>query len=60
MEYIHLVGTEQVQSAANQMRAAADDMQRAVGHLDEVLRQHSTRMNDWLQLFEQVLAERKP
>jgi Sec-independent protein translocase protein TatA len=36
-EYVHLVGTEQVQSAANSMREAAHEMRRAANEISEAM-----------------------
>ena len=45
-EYIHLVGVEQVQSAANRMITAAELMNRAVNNMSEVLCRHEKVMQD--------------
>lgn len=58
-EYIHLVGAEQVQSAANTMRSAADEMKSAASSIDYALTAHQRFMDDWLQRFEAAL-ERFP
>lgn len=65
-EYIHLVGSEQVQNAANTMRHAAEEMNRASANLEEVLFRHQRFLDDWLMRYEQVMnssaatAETKP
>lgn len=51
--YVTLLGAEQVQSAAGTMSRAADTMRSAAGSIDEALRQHAQRMDDWLQQFAQ-------
>jgi len=38
MEYIHLIGAEQVQSAGVSMRSSADDMRRAASDMLEAAR----------------------
>ena len=55
-EYMHLIGAEQVQTAANTMREAAHDMQNAASTMDFSLQQHRNLMDDWLQRLEQVLT----
>jgi hypothetical protein len=59
-EYMHLVGAEQVQTAANTMREAAHAMQNAASTMDFAFQQQRNFMDDWLQRFEVVLAEYKP
>ena len=54
-DYITLLGAEQVQAAANTMREAANEMQRAASYNDDVARQQRQFMDDWLQRFEAVL-----
>lgn len=56
-EYMHLIGAEQVQSAANVMRAAADEMSRAATSIEYTMQQHQRFMEDWLQRLE-AAAER--
>jgi len=57
--YVTLVGAEQVQSAASTMRSAADEMQRAAQNIEGSFERHQRFLDDWLQRFEQVLAEYK-
>ena len=54
-EYIHLVGAEQVQSAANRMASAAEDMKRAASQMDESLMRQQRFLDDWLLRLEEVL-----
>jgi hypothetical protein len=54
-DYIRLVGTEEVRHAANTMSEAADTIRRAVGDLDDALRQHRQFMTEWLAQFEAAL-----
>lgn len=49
-EYMHLIGAEQVQSAANSMRQAAHEMQQAASSIQEAV--SSQRM-----LFDNFLTE---
>lgn len=56
-EYVHLIGVEQIQTAANSMRSAADEMQRAASSLDYSLQQNQRFMDDWLQRFEAAIAK---
>jgi hypothetical protein len=55
-DYITLLGAEQVQSAANTMRSAADTMGCAVNNLDSMMERNHRFMNDWLQRFEDVVV----
>jgi predicted small secreted protein len=50
METIYLSGSEQVKSAANTMRAAAEDMQRAASAIDTALTLHQRFLDEWLAL----------
>jgi hypothetical protein len=53
--YVTLIGTEQVQTAANTMRTAADEMRHAAGTISEALDRHQRFLDDWLGRFEAVL-----
>lgn len=52
METIHLIGSEQVQSAASRMASAADDMLRAAANIDGSVSQ----MERVLQRFAEDMA----
>lgn len=54
-EYVTLVGAEQVQRAANEMRSAAETMRQSASNLDAVLSGHQRFLDDWLMRFEQAL-----
>ncbi len=56
-EYMTLLGTEQVERAANTMRQAAEDMRQAAGTLDYALENHRRQMDEWLYRFQQVVEE---
>ena len=56
-EFIHLIGTEDVQRAGNNMRAAAEEMTRAANTIDEALRQHQGFMNEWIDRVEAVFQK---
>lgn len=60
MNGVALHGAEQVGNAARRIESAAEDMNRAVGNLDDVLQRHRLFMEDWLQRFEQILTDNKP
>jgi hypothetical protein len=45
-KYVHLVGAEQVQSAANVMRTAADLMQRSAHEITYALEKHAGMMRE--------------
>ena len=59
-EYVTLLGAEQVQSAANSMRNAAEEMHRAANTIDAALQQHRMFMEEWISRFERALQERTP
>lgn len=56
-DFVHLVGTEGVQSAAHQIAAAAQTMARAASALDECLQRHLNRFEELVQRLEAVAAE---
>jgi len=47
-ESVHLVGAEQVQTAANTMKAAAAEMSRAASAIQEALERNQRFMDEWL------------
>ena len=49
MEYVHLVGGEEVQRAANTMREAAELMQRAAATISESNTQHQRCMTEFIE-----------
>lgn len=55
MDVIHLSGAEDVRSAANTMRAAADEMQRAALNIDGALERHQRFLETWLQQLQLIL-----
>lgn len=56
-DYVTLLGVEQVQSAANTMRSAAEEMQRAASTIDASLQQHRMFLDEWLSRFESAMKE---
>ena len=56
-EYMHLVGTEDVQRAGNVIAGAADNMYRAASNMDEALTRHGRFLDDWLIRLEEVLIK---
>lgn len=59
-EYVHLIGAEKVENAGHAMAGAAEQMRSSAGSIETALFQHQQFLNDWLQRYEQVLAEHKP
>ena len=64
METVVLMGTEDVrwaaglmQEAANTIASASDNMAHALRIQQQVIEQHETWMNDWLERFEQAVAK---
>jgi predicted DNA-binding protein (UPF0251 family) len=56
-KYAHLIGTEQVQSAANTMKEAAHEMQRAANTIHDALQRHEEKMCDALYIHGQIMIE---
>lgn len=54
-EYMHLIGAEDVRTAANRMASAGADMQQAATIIDSALERHRGFMDDWLQRLEAVM-----
>lgn len=52
MEHVHLIGTEQVQSAANTMREASYEMRRAANTIHEAFRIHNLMMQDFMEALQ--------
>lgn len=57
MEYITLLGAEQVQTAANTMRSAASRMSEVFANYEGTARQHQIFMDDWLLRFEKAIEK---
>jgi len=55
-KYMHLIGTEQVQSAANTVKEAAHEMTRAANTIHFALQRHEQVMQE---LLEELREERK-
>lgn len=55
-EYVTLLGAESVQQAGHHISQAAQEFNRSVGYLSEVLAQHQRFMDDWLEQFRVLLA----
>lgn len=58
MEYIHLIGVEQIQSAANAMRSSADEMKRAADNFDESVRRLILAMNEHANRVEEAMRQK--
>ena len=56
-EYVHLIGTEQVQSAANTMRDAAHDMRNAANTIHNALQRHEEMVCNALCIHGQIMIE---
>lgn len=56
-EYIHLVGTEEIRSAANTMASAAERMIDAHNWQSDLTTSHQRFMTEWLERFEQILKD---
>ena len=51
MEYVTLMGADDVRSAGNTMRGAADEMQRAASTISDALHQHRMAFEDTVRSF---------
>jgi hypothetical protein len=54
-EYMHLVGAEAVQSAANTMHAAAGEMSRAASSMQQAVVDHQRILENFLLEFQDIL-----
>lgn len=59
MEYIHLVGAEQVQTAANRIQSAADDIRRAGNQIEEAARILSRALDAHTAVMENYLLSKE-
>lgn len=59
MEYMTLLGAEQVQRAANNMMDAAHRMQNAVSEMGDHLRAQREFMSQWLADFQATISQGK-
>ena len=57
MDYVTLMGAEQVANAANTMRSAAENMNRAASTITCALEQHQRWMDDWLTRLQDVIGK---
>jgi hypothetical protein len=58
MQSLILVGAEQVASAGNNIKQAAEQMSNVSGNVQVVLEAHQRFLDDWLLRFEQMLDQR--
>jgi len=58
-EYVHLVGMEGLQSAANRIKNAADEMNRAAFCYQNIFDQQRIFMNEWIERFKEILSEKE-
>jgi len=57
-EYVHLIGAEDVRSAASTMSSAAHEMQRAASSIEHSLECHQRFLDDWLIRLDGMLSDR--
>lgn len=55
-EYMYLVGTEEMRSAGSSMCAAAEELSRGVGNLDEVLGRNLRTLESLVERMEVVVS----
>ena len=58
MEYITLMGAEEVRRAGSTMSSAAQQMQNAANSLSESLIAHQRFLDDWLYRLEEILKKK--
>ncbi len=56
-QYLHLIGTEEVNRAGQKMNDAAGEMSRASSSIADTLERHQRFMSEWLVDFERILTE---
>ena len=56
-DYVHLVGAEDVRTAAITMRSAAEQMQSAAMAIDSSLERHQRFLDEWLERFATVTRD---
>lgn len=54
MEYIHLIGVEQIQSAANQMMRAAELMKRSADEICSAIDAHSLLVHELIDKLDKL------
>lgn len=59
MEFIALVGVEDVRAAGSSMRAAAGEMQSAAASIEDSLNRHRLFLDDWLFRLEEILKRKE-
>jgi RecA/RadA recombinase len=59
MDYVTLMGAEQVKNAAREMANAAERMNQAANQINESLLRQQQFMEQWLATFEQILTNNK-
>ena len=59
MDYVTLIGAEDVRSAGNSIRQGAADMQRAADSIESTLMTFRSLMEDWLFQFERIVDKMK-
>lgn len=59
MDYITLMGAEDVARAGHNIAAAAETMSRAASSMDDALQRHRMGMEELLNRFEQILVEHR-
>lgn len=57
MEYVTLMGAEDVRSAGSTIASAAQQMQNAANSLSETLIAHQRFLDDWLYRFEEAIKK---
>lgn len=55
MEYVQLMGAEEVSRAASTMREAAQEMSRAAGNIQAAMHEQRVWMDEWLARFEAAM-----
>ena len=58
--YMHLIGADDVRSAAHTMASAADRMQSAASNMERALENHQRFMDEWLTRLAEIMSDAPP
>ena len=57
MDFVQLIGAEDVSRASHNMQSAASQMQAAASSIDDSLQRHKVFLDDWLCRLEEIIKE---
>jgi hypothetical protein len=59
VDFVTLLGAEDVKQAGYDIKAAASEIKLAMGFFEEALQMHERFLTDWLEQLEAALTEKK-